>query len=102
LDLVQGELRHGTSFLRSLFRFASFSTLISSFPLSFPNQVYTRFEGASLTLSRLIKFQSSLSSQADYDDVKAFFATKDTSKFTMSLAQVSSNDELTRISDDED
>lgn len=50
-------------------------------------QVYTRFEGASLTLSRLIKFQSALSSQADYDDVKAFFATKDTSKFTMSLAQ---------------
>ncbi|KAL7413267.1 putative AAP1-alanine/arginine aminopeptidase [Mrakia frigida] len=51
------------------------------------DMVYTRFEGASLTLSRLIKFQSALSSQADYDDVKAFFATKDTSKFTMSLAQ---------------
>ena len=49
--------------------------------------IYTRFEGASLTLSRLIKFQSSLSSKADYEDVKAFFATKDTKKFTMSLAQ---------------
>ncbi|KAI5890288.1 uncharacterized protein SCHCODRAFT_02631407 [Schizophyllum commune H4-8] len=88
-DYVLKESRDGdmTRFFRELQGNPSARRMLISLLKENYDTIYKRFEGT-FSLGRIIQCPiEALSTKKDYEDTKAFFADKDTSKYDMSLAQ---------------